>query len=101
MSTSIARENLSITSNSIGGCEILELATHTPLPPSVSVITLSSSRELELSNPINESRSVIARNESSLAPVDAGFGAWSFVRCDAALMLALSLNTDSWELRLW
>ncbi|KAH7925578.1 MFS general substrate transporter [Leucogyrophana mollusca] len=49
--------------------ETIELATRAPLPSSTSTLPYSRVEVIE-SDP---------RNESSLAPVDGGFGAWSFL----------------------
>jgi len=51
----------------------LELAIQTPLPLSSSTIFISV-------EPDDTPRASILRNESSLAPIDGGFGAWSFIR---------------------
>ncbi|KAF9078199.1 major facilitator superfamily domain-containing protein [Rhodocollybia butyracea] len=68
-------------------------ATQTPLPPSNSTIRLSNPNSTgSLASPehVHSSSTDIvptARNQSSLPPIDKGFGAWSFVRLPTALSL--------------
>ena len=65
--------------------EEIELASRTPLPPSVSSLGLYSidveTRTLEDTAENFSSTPIINRSrEQGLAPVDGGFKAWSFVR---------------------
>lgn len=63
--------------------ESVELALQIPLPTSSSTLDLNSrsvSVVLQSDIPSVDSVASIHRNQSSLPPVDRGFGAWSFVR---------------------
>jgi hypothetical protein len=61
-----------------------ELAMQRPLPPSNSTIfTRPVATASETSAP-HGNQSDTNRNTSELAPVDGGFGAWSFVRASAS-----------------
>lgn len=51
----------------------IELAMRIPLPASTSTIFVEQTQEIE------QTESPSRRHESSLAPTDGGFGAWSFV----------------------
>jgi hypothetical protein len=58
----------------------IELATRLPLPPSTStVFTRDNNASIEITSQTGDSAADIHRHESALAPVDGGFGAWSFV----------------------
>ncbi|KAJ4465336.1 hypothetical protein C8R41DRAFT_781895 [Lentinula lateritia] len=62
--------------------ESVELALQIPLPTSSSTLDLNSSSVsvvLQSDIPSVDSVASIHRNQSSLPPVDRGFGAWSFL----------------------
>lgn len=65
----------------------IELAILTPLPPSMSTLCLAEEVDSEFSN---SSEGSTHRNESELAPVDRGMGAWSFVRLIRGLFVVCS-----------
>jgi hypothetical protein len=56
-----------------------EMATQLPLPESTSSILLQEIRSSEISEAPLASEQGTNRNVSALAPVDGGFGAWSYV----------------------
>ena len=72
-------DDIELQMKSKEGVNVMDVATHCPLPPSTSTIftipVTSPSETPALSGSQNE----INRNTSELAPVDRGFGAWSFV----------------------
>lgn len=60
--------------------DAIELARRIPLPPSSStVFMVPSDTPNDKESLRTSSREEMSRNLSSLAPVDGGFGAWSFV----------------------
>ncbi|TFK52175.1 MFS general substrate transporter [Heliocybe sulcata] len=82
-------ESMSVKTLKTRSVETLELAIRQPLPASASSLNVSVERVETLRESGDEGRlqgafelddsDVVMRNESSLAPVDRGFQAWSFL----------------------
>lgn len=78
--SSNAGDDIELNTKAITEFAIPELAYQRPLPPSNSTIfTKRMTPPLEDPSTQNGSLVDITRNTSELAPVDGGFGAWSFV----------------------
>lgn len=59
--------------------ETIELAARNPPSGSISEFNPTSTTQADTDGTVLENEASIHRNESSLAPVDKGYGAWSFV----------------------